>query len=113
MLNRLREAIVYEDDHYLAICKPAGLASHGGTGIAYGVIEAARGWGKYEFLELAHRLALGRAPTPEEVAQAAEFITAYLAAPVSQARPEDARQLTAWQSYCQTLFCSNEFLYVE
>ncbi|GAC1625196.1 MAG: RluA family pseudouridine synthase [Nevskia sp.] len=56
VLNRLREAIVYEDEHYLAICKPAGLASHGGTGIAYGVIEAARGWGKYEFLELAHRL---------------------------------------------------------
>lgn len=56
VLNRLREAIVYEDEHYLAICKPAGLASHGGTGIAYGVIEAARGWGKYDFLELAHRL---------------------------------------------------------
>lgn len=56
VLNRLREAIVYEDEHYLAISKPAGLASHGGTGIAYGVIEAARGWGKYEFLELAHRL---------------------------------------------------------
>ncbi|MDB5975399.1 MAG: RluA family pseudouridine synthase [Nevskia sp.] len=56
VLNRLREAIVYEDHHYLAISKPAGLASHGGTGIAYGVIEAARGWDKYEFLELAHRL---------------------------------------------------------
>jgi len=56
VLNKLREAIVYEDPHYLAICKPAGLASHGGTGVAYGVIEAARGWGKYEFLELAHRL---------------------------------------------------------
>ncbi|WP_439640743.1 RluA family pseudouridine synthase [Nevskia sp.] len=56
VLNRLREAIVHEDEHYLAICKPAGLASHGGTGIAYGVIEAARSWGKYDFLELAHRL---------------------------------------------------------
>lgn len=56
LLNRLRESIVYEDPHYLAVCKPAGLASHGGTGITYGVIEVARGWGKYEFLELAHRL---------------------------------------------------------
>ena len=64
-------------------------------------------------IELAHRLALGRTPTPEEVAQAAEFITNYLAAPASQARPEEARQLTAWQSYGQTLFCLNEFLYVE
>lgn len=56
LLNRLREAIVYEDAHYLAVCKPAGLASHGGSGVTYGVIEVARGWGKYEFLELAHRL---------------------------------------------------------
>lgn len=56
VLNKLREAVVYEDADYLALCKPAGLAAHGGTGVAYGVIEAARGWGKYEFLELAHRL---------------------------------------------------------
>jgi 23S rRNA pseudouridine955/2504/2580 synthase len=56
VLNRLRESIIHEDANYLAIAKPAGLASHGGTGIAYGVIEAARGWNKYEFLELAHRL---------------------------------------------------------
>jgi 23S rRNA pseudouridine955/2504/2580 synthase len=56
VLNRLREAIIHEDADYLAICKPAGFASHGGTGVAYGVIEAARGWEKYPFLELAHRL---------------------------------------------------------
>jgi 23S rRNA pseudouridine955/2504/2580 synthase len=56
VLNKLREAIVHEDADYLAICKPAGMASHGGTGVAYGVIEVARGWEKYEFLELAHRL---------------------------------------------------------
>ena len=47
---------MHEDAHYLALCKPAGLPAHGGTGVAYGVIEAARGWGRYEFLELAHRL---------------------------------------------------------
>ncbi len=56
VLNRLREVIVHEDEDYLAICKPAGLASHGGSGIAYGVIEAARCWNKYDYLELAHRL---------------------------------------------------------
>ncbi|HVT35925.1 MAG TPA: pseudouridine synthase, partial [Nevskiaceae bacterium] len=56
VLNRLREAIVYEDANYLALNKPAGFASHGGTGIPFGVIEAARAWGKHEFLELAHRL---------------------------------------------------------
>ena len=32
VLNRLRDSIIYEDDLYLAINKPAGFASHGGTG---------------------------------------------------------------------------------
>ncbi len=56
VLNRLREAIVHEDEHYLAISKPAGLASHSGSGVSFGVIEAARAWQRYEFLELCHRL---------------------------------------------------------
>lgn len=56
MLNKLRETIIHEDAHYLALNKPAGLASHGGSGVPYGVIEAVRAWGKYEFIELCHRL---------------------------------------------------------
>jgi 23S rRNA pseudouridine955/2504/2580 synthase len=56
VLNRLRNAIIHEDADYIAVCKPAGLAAHGGTGVPYGVIEAARAWNKYEFLELCHRL---------------------------------------------------------
>jgi 23S rRNA pseudouridine955/2504/2580 synthase len=56
VLARLREAVVHEDEHYLALDKPAGFAAHGGTGLAFGVIEAIRAWQKYEFIELAHRL---------------------------------------------------------
>lgn len=56
VLNRLRDSIIHEDDHYLAVNKPSGFASHGGTGVPYGVIEAARAWNQHEFLELAHRL---------------------------------------------------------
>ncbi|MGH8539101.1 MAG: RluA family pseudouridine synthase, partial [Stenotrophobium sp.] len=56
LLNKLRESIIYEDAHYIAINKPAGLAAHGGSGVPYGVIEAARAWNKYEFIELCHRL---------------------------------------------------------
>ncbi|WP_420465295.1 RluA family pseudouridine synthase [Panacagrimonas sp.] len=56
VLNRLREAVVHEDEHYLALDKPAGYASHGGSGLSFGVIEAVRAWGKYEFVELCHRL---------------------------------------------------------
>ncbi|MGG1944296.1 RluA family pseudouridine synthase [Trinickia sp. NRRL B-1857] len=49
--------ILYEDEYVLAINKPAGVAVHGGSGIAFGVIEQMRGarpLGK--FLELVHRL---------------------------------------------------------
>jgi 23S rRNA pseudouridine955/2504/2580 synthase len=56
VLNRLRAAVVYEDEHYLAFDKPAGYAAHGGTGLPYGVIEAVRAWNKYEYVELCHRL---------------------------------------------------------
>jgi len=56
VLNKLRSAVIHEDEHYLALNKPAGLSSHGGTGVLYGVIETIRAWNKYEFIELAHRL---------------------------------------------------------
>jgi 23S rRNA pseudouridine955/2504/2580 synthase len=49
--------ILYEDDAILAIDKPAGLAVHGGSGIAYGLIEQLRGArADARFLELVHRL---------------------------------------------------------
>ena len=56
VLNRLRNAIIYEDAHYVAINKPAGLAAHGGSGVPYGVIEAARALNRFDFIELCHRL---------------------------------------------------------
>lgn len=61
----------------------------------------------------AHMVALGRQPTSEELTDARDFIAAYMAARAAEARPEVDRRLSAWQSYCQSLLCSNEFLYVE
>jgi 23S rRNA pseudouridine955/2504/2580 synthase len=50
-------AILFEDDHLLALDKPAGVAAHGGSGIAHGVIERVRAARPNQpFLELAHRL---------------------------------------------------------
>lgn len=50
-------ALVYEDDHLLAIDKPAGVAVHGGSGVAFGVIEQLRrARPRSRFLELVHRL---------------------------------------------------------
>lgn len=49
--------VVYEDEHFLAVNKPAGLAVHGGSGIAHGLIESLRAARPdARFLELVHRL---------------------------------------------------------
>lgn len=52
-----RMPILFEDDSLLAIDKPAGLAVHGGSGVAHGVIESLRSMRpEARFLELVHRL---------------------------------------------------------
>ncbi len=56
LMNRLRSGIIYEDEHYLALSKPAGIAAPAGSGVPYGVIEVVRAWNRFEFIELAHRL---------------------------------------------------------
>jgi 23S rRNA pseudouridine955/2504/2580 synthase len=49
--------ILFEDDALIALDKPAGLAVHGGSGIAFGVIERLRNARPdTAFLELVHRL---------------------------------------------------------
>jgi 23S rRNA pseudouridine955/2504/2580 synthase len=49
--------VLYEDDHLLAIDKPAGVAVHGGSGVSFGVIEQLRqARPAAKMLELVHRL---------------------------------------------------------
>ena len=53
--------VLFEDEHLLAIDKPAGVAVHGGSGVSSGVIEQLRQArlhqaGGVRFLELVHRL---------------------------------------------------------
>jgi 23S rRNA pseudouridine955/2504/2580 synthase len=49
--------ILFEDDVLIALDKPAGIAVHGGSGIAHGIIERLRlSRPTAPFLELAHRL---------------------------------------------------------
>lgn len=52
----IRGAIVHEDPRLLVLAKPAGIAVHGGSGLAFGVIEVLRADRPGEELELAHRL---------------------------------------------------------
>ncbi len=55
--HHLNEQILYEDDGFLVLNKPAGLAVHGGSGLSLGVIEALRKMRpEGTYLELVHRL---------------------------------------------------------
>ena len=52
-----RLPVLFEDEWMLAIDKPSGIAVHGGSGVAHGVIESLRSMRpEARFLELAHRL---------------------------------------------------------
>jgi 23S rRNA pseudouridine955/2504/2580 synthase len=52
-----RLPILFEDDAFLAIDKPSGIAVHGGSGVAHGVIESLRSMRpEARYLELVHRL---------------------------------------------------------
>jgi 23S rRNA pseudouridine955/2504/2580 synthase len=55
-MDALDAAIVHEDARLLALNKPSGVASHGGSGISFGAIETLRALRPRESLELVHRL---------------------------------------------------------
>lgn len=55
-LQRMEQAIVFEDARLLVINKPSGVASHGGSGISHGAIETMRALRPNQGLELVHRL---------------------------------------------------------
>lgn len=55
--HRLNASILFEDEGFLVINKPSGLAVHGGSGVNLGIIEAFRSIRpELNFLELVHRL---------------------------------------------------------
>ncbi|MDN5869825.1 MAG: RluA family pseudouridine synthase [Nitrococcus sp.] len=57
VLERIGQAILFEDEQLLILDKPSGLAVHGGSGLAYGAIEAIRARRpELPCLDLAHRL---------------------------------------------------------
>ena len=64
-------------------------------------------------IALAHRLALGREPLASEAAEVAQFLAAYQTRAEAKGRKPSEARLGSWQSFCQTLFCRNEFLYVD
>ena len=57
-LSWINNIILFENDSFLLVNKPSGLAVHGGSGIHFGLIELLRSLRKknHEHLELVHRL---------------------------------------------------------
>jgi 23S rRNA pseudouridine955/2504/2580 synthase len=56
LVERLKQAILYENKHILVINKPSGLAVHAGSGVDYGVIDVMRLLFPADDIELVHRL---------------------------------------------------------
>lgn len=56
LVAQVAESVIFEDKHFLVIDKPAGIASHGGSGVSHGAIELLRAARPNEHLELVHRL---------------------------------------------------------
>lgn len=56
VLSALAAHIIHEDRRFIALDKPSGLASHGGSGVSLGAIEQLRQLKPRESLELVHRL---------------------------------------------------------
>lgn len=56
LLQKIEQSIIHEDRDFLVLDKPAGIASHGGSGVSFGAIELLRAARPAETLELAHRL---------------------------------------------------------
>lgn len=60
LMGEVAGRILYEDDRLLVVNKPAGLAVHAGTGVAYGLVDVLRALRPHcPDLNLAHRLDRG------------------------------------------------------
>ncbi len=56
-LREIERSIVANEEHFLIIDKPSGVAVHSGTGVEYGIIDAIRAqFSDHPFFELVHRL---------------------------------------------------------
>jgi hypothetical protein len=63
-----------------------------------------------ERLNYAFRLLYGRAPTPDEVKDARQFLNAARGSLKETAVPDDKRNREAWAAFMRVLFSANEFL---
>lgn len=56
MVDTIKNAILFENEHFLIINKPHGLTVHAGSGLLYGAVDVLKKYRPNEMLELVHRL---------------------------------------------------------
>lgn len=56
MQSSIKSSIIFENEHFLIINKPKGLAVHAGSGLSYGAVDVLKKVRPNEMLELVHRL---------------------------------------------------------
>ncbi|MGV3721021.1 MAG: DUF1553 domain-containing protein, partial [Actinomycetota bacterium] len=64
-------------------------------------------------VETAYQRALNRAPSTEERDRATAFMNDYEAALAPTEKDPEKRRRAAWSSFCQALYASSEFRYVD
>jgi len=56
MIDSIESSILFENEHFLVINKPNGLAVHAGSGLSYGAVDVLKRFRPNEMVELVHRL---------------------------------------------------------
>jgi hypothetical protein len=79
---------------------------------AFADLLLARGGGAEERVRTAYLRAFARPATADEVSRSVHFIQRYEAALGDSEKDATARRARAWASWCQVLFASSEFVYV-
>lgn len=65
-----------------------------------------------ERVQLAYQRVLDRSPTPPETARALGYLARYSTRLAATQPDAQKRRVTTWKSFCQILFATNEFIYL-
>lgn len=56
VIDQVEKAVLFENDDFLVVDKPSGMAVHSGSGLPWGLVDVLRQQRKGDYLELVHRL---------------------------------------------------------
>lgn len=56
VLERVKQSVLFENDHFFVLDKPDGIAVHAGSGLSYGMVDIVKKLRPNQTVELVHRL---------------------------------------------------------